>query len=155
MTNTLGHWGVLNHIGVIKEDLGPCEVLDFMGDIGVSRKQTLPKPGEETRHIEDRNVQGLYMDAYQDYSSMKRKIVKPARKWSASKNKPKEFKFSANTNQNTPPNGIFCLWKCTRRKDRSKCLLFCTTRNAKSSGTSCKSGTNRQESRSLVWFWKF
>ena len=79
-TNTLGHWVVPNHIGVIKKDLGPCEVFDFMGDVSVSRKQTLPKPGEETRHIEDRSVQGLYMDTHQDYSSMKRKIFKPARK---------------------------------------------------------------------------
>ena len=101
MTNTLGHWEVPNHIGVIKEDLGLCDDFDFMGDVNGSRKQTRPTPGEEIRHVEDRNVQELYMDAYQDYGSMKRKIVKPARKWIASTNKPKEFKFSANTNQNT------------------------------------------------------
>ena len=41
------------------------------------------------------------MDAYQDYGSMERKNVKPARNWNASTNKPKELKFSANTNQNT------------------------------------------------------
>ena len=78
-----------------------------MGEVGGPRKQTRSKPGEEIRHVEDQNVQRLYMEAYQDYGSMKRKIVKPARKWSASTNKPKEFKDSANTNQITPPNGVF------------------------------------------------
>ena len=109
MTNTLGHLGVPNHIGVIKEDLRPCEVFDFMGDVGVSRKQTRPKPRIETKHVEDQNVQGLYMDAYQDYGSMKRKIVKLAGKWSAFMIKSKEFKPSANTNHNTLPNGILSL----------------------------------------------
>ena len=47
MTDTLGHWEVPNYIGVIREDLGPCEVFNFMGDVGVSRKQTRPKPGEK------------------------------------------------------------------------------------------------------------
>ena len=99
--------GVPNQIGVIREDLGPYEGFDFMSEDGGSREQTRPKPGAAIRHIEDQNLQGPYIAAYQDYGSMKRKIVKSARKWCASTNKPKKFKLSANTNQNTPPNSIF------------------------------------------------
>ena len=36
-----------------------------------------------------------------------RRIAKAARKWKAPANKPKEFKFSANTNQSKPPEGVF------------------------------------------------
>ena len=78
MTNNLEHWGVPNHIGVIKEDPGPCNVFDFMGDIGTPYQQTRLMPGKEIRNIEDWNAQDLYMDAYQDYGSMKRKIVHKA-----------------------------------------------------------------------------
>ena len=120
MTNTLGHWVVPNHIGVIKEDLRPCEVFDFMGDVGVSRKQTRPKPRVEIGHVEGHNLQGLYMDAYQDYGSIKWKIVKPAGKWRASMNKFKEFKSSANTNQHTLPDGIFVFGRTSQGRTRAK-----------------------------------
>ena len=96
-----------NQIGVIRDDLGPCVGFDFMGEDGGSRGQTRPKLGAAIRHVEYQNVQGQYMDAYQDYGSMKRKTVKAAKKWCAPTNKPKEFKFSANTNQNTSSNSRF------------------------------------------------
>ena len=63
--------------------------------------------GKEIRNTEDRKVHDVYMDAYQDYVPRKWKIVKPARKWEAPTNKPKEFRFSANTNQSKPPDGVF------------------------------------------------
>ena len=78
-----------------------------MGEDNGSRKQTRPEPGATIRHTEDQKGQGLYMDAYQDYSSLRRKIVKSARKWSATINKPKKFRLSADTNQNTTPAGSF------------------------------------------------
>ena len=92
-TNSLVQWGVPDQIGVIKEDLGPCGVFDFMGEDDGSCKQTRPEPGATIRHIEDQKGQGPYMDACQDYSSMRRKIVKPARKWSAAMNKPKKVRL--------------------------------------------------------------
>ena len=98
---------VPNQIGVIRDYLGPQEGFDFMGEDGSSRVQTRPKLGTAIRQTEDQYALGHYMDAYQDYSSMKRKIVKPSKKWCAPNNKPKELKFSSNTNQNTPPNSRF------------------------------------------------
>ena len=87
------------HISVIKEDLGPCGVFDFMGDeIGTPYQQTHFMTGKEIRNKEDRKVHDIYMDAYQGYVPRKRKFVKPARKRKAPINKPKQFKFSANTN---------------------------------------------------------
>ena len=41
------------------------------------------------------------MDACQDYSSVRRKIVKPAKKWRTDTNKAKEVRPSADTNQRT------------------------------------------------------
>ena len=63
--------------------------------------------GKKIRNTEDRKVHGIYMDAYQDYVPRKQNIVKAARKWKAPTNEPKEFKFSANTNQSKPPEGVF------------------------------------------------
>ena len=94
MTNNLDHWEVPNHIGVIKEDPRPCDIFDFMGDNGTPCQQTRFMPGKEIRNIENRNVHDFYMDAYQDYGSRKRKIVKSTKKWNASTNRPKEFKLS-------------------------------------------------------------
>ena len=47
------------------------------------------------------------MDGYQDYAPRKRKVAKAVMKWKAPTNKPKEFKFSANTNQRKPLEGVF------------------------------------------------
>ena len=55
---------------------------------------------------------------------MKRKIVKPTRKWSASTNKPKEFNFSANTNQNKPPNDVFVFGSAPQGKTRANVSSF-------------------------------
>ena len=65
----------------------------------------------------------VYMDAYQDYVPRKRKIVKPARKWKAPTNKPKEFKFSANTNQSKSPEDVFMFDGAARKVTETKNLL--------------------------------
>ena len=119
VANNREHWEVSNHIRVIREDPVPCDVFDFMGDSGTPCQQTRFMRGKEIRNIEDRNVNDFYMDAYQDYDSRKSKIVKPTRKWNASTNKPKEFKFLANTNQNTPHDGVFVFGSTTQKKDIS------------------------------------
>ena len=68
------------HIGVIKEDIELCDVFDFMGgEIGTPYQQTRFMMGKKSRDIEDRKVHDVYMDAYQDYVPMKRKIVKAAK----------------------------------------------------------------------------
>ena len=100
-------WRVPSQIVVIRDDLGPQEGFNFMGEDVISCEQTRPKLGTAIRHVEGQYALGHYMDAYQDYSSMKRKIVKPSKKWCAPTNKPKELKFSSNTNQNTPLNSRF------------------------------------------------
>ena len=67
-------------MGVIKEDLEPCDGFDFMGDeIGTPDQQTYFTTGNETRNIEGRKTHDTYMDGYQDYVPMKRKIAKAAR----------------------------------------------------------------------------
>ena len=50
MANIFEHWEVPNHIGMIKEDPGPCDVFDFMGDIGTPYQQTRFMPGKEIRN---------------------------------------------------------------------------------------------------------
>ena len=73
MTNNCEHWEVPNHISVMREDPGPCDIFDFMGDIVTPYQQTWFMPGEIIRNIEDRNAHDFYMD--EDYGSRKRKIV--------------------------------------------------------------------------------
>ena len=73
------------------------------------------------------------MDAYQDYSSVKRRIVKPSKKWCAPNNKPKELKTSSNTSQNTYAfQQQVYLRQCSSRKDRNKRPLPRTTNDDKS-----------------------
>ena len=137
MTNNLEHWKVptivrmenvrtetstdrgenekKGHMGVTKEDLEPCDVFDFEGDeIGTPYQQTYFTTGKEIRNIEGRKAHDTYMDGYQDYAPRKRKIAKAARKWKAPTNKPKDFKFSANTNQSKPPEGVFIFGSAAR-----------------------------------------
>ena len=108
--------GEKGYMGVIKEDLEPCVCFDFMGDeISTPDQQTYFTTGNETRNIEGRKAHGTYMDGYQDYVPRKRKIAKAARKWKAPTNKPKEFKFSANTDQSKPPKGVFMFGSAARK----------------------------------------
>ena len=51
--NTHEEWRVPNQIGVIRDDLRPHEGFDFMGEDGISREQTRPKPGAATKHVKD------------------------------------------------------------------------------------------------------
>ena len=51
--------------------------------------------------------QGVYMDAYQDYRSVRRKIVKPSKKWRTNTVKAKEFRPSSDTNQRTSAANSF------------------------------------------------
>ena len=112
------------HIGVIKEDLEPSDVFDFMEDeIGAPHQQTRFITGKEIRNIEDRKCHDVYMDAYQDCVPRKRKIVKPAMKWKAPTNKLKEFKFSADTNQSKPPEGVFMFGSAARKVTETKSSL--------------------------------
>ena len=117
-------------------------------------------PGKEIRNIEDRNVHDFYMDACQDYGSRKRKIVKTARKWNAPTNKPKEFKFSANTNQNIPPIGVFVFGSAPQGRTRANASSFAPqetpsyqepvenqAQNAKSPGRWSVSGKFRVETK--------
>ena len=102
-------------MGVIKKDLEPGDVFDFMGDeIGTLHQQTYFITGKEIRNIEGRKAHDTYMDGYQDNVPMKRKFSKAVRKWKAPTNKPKEFKFSANTNQSKPPEGVFMFGSAAR-----------------------------------------
>ena len=86
-------------MGVIKEDR-QCEGVDFMGE----------EPPQQICFPND-----IYMDGYQNYVPRKQKIAKAARKWKASANKPKEFKFSANIDQSKPPEGVFMFGSAARK----------------------------------------
>ena len=100
-TNSPAQWEVPDQIGVIKEDLGMGAVFDFMGEDDESCRRTWSEPGATIMQVEDQMGQGVCMDACQDYSSVRRKIVKPAKKWRTATNKPTEVRPSADTNQRT------------------------------------------------------
>ena len=100
-TNSPAQWKVPDQIGVIKEDSGLSAGFDFMGEDYEACKPPRPEPRATIMHVEGQMGQGVYMDAYQDYSSVRRKIVKAAKKWRTATDKPKEVKPSADTNQRT------------------------------------------------------
>ena len=91
----------MTHISTIKEDLEPWD--DCMGDgFGLLFQQISFMAGKEIRDIGDRRELGAYTND-QDYVPRKQKIIKPAMKWKEPVHKPKEFKFSADTNQSKSP----------------------------------------------------
>ena len=55
------------------------------------------------------------MDAYQNYVPRKRNIAKPAMKWKAPTIKPKKIKFSADSNQSKPLEGV-CMFGSSAQK---------------------------------------
>ena len=99
-------------MGVIKEDL-QYEGFNFMEEeIGTPPQQIWFTTGKEIRNIEGRKG---YMDGYKNHVPRKRNIVKAAKKWKSPTNKPKEFKFSANTDQSKPPEGVFMFGSAARK----------------------------------------
>ena len=56
---------------------------------------------------EDQMGQEVYMDAYQDCSSARRKIVKPSKKWRTKAIKAQKFKPSSDTSQRTSAANSF------------------------------------------------
>jgi len=74
-------------------------VFDFMGEDNEPCKQSRPEPGAMFMRAEGQMGQGVYMDAYQDYSSVRRKNVKPSKKWRTNTVKAKGFRPSSDTNQ--------------------------------------------------------
>ena len=81
------------------------------GEFGLPYQQILFMMGKELRGIGDRRVLDTYMKLIwhprtltdQKYVPRKQKVVKPAIKWKVPANKPKGFKFSADTNHSKPP----------------------------------------------------
>ena len=71
--------------------------------------------GEGDQKYQGRKGHDIYMDGYQNHVPRKRKIAKAARKWKAPTNKPKEFKFSANTDQSKSPEGVFMFGSAARK----------------------------------------
>ena len=95
----------MTHNGTIKEDLELWD--DFMGGgFGL--------PCLSTNAFRDGGGAQIYIwgtieyltpmyISDQDYVRRKQKIAEPAMKWNIPANKPKEFKYSADTNQSKPP----------------------------------------------------
>ena len=113
------------------------------------------RTGKEIRNIEGHEAHDTYMDGYQNYVPRKRKITKAARKWKAPTNKPKEFKFSANTNQSKTSRRRFHVWKRSAESDQDKELTACNARIAKSPGTCWKSSKNHKKADCWSRFGKF
>ena len=118
ITDMLEKWEVPNIVRMEKETnqdktelLPPMTFEETVEDtFGLPHHQILFMTGKELRDIGDRRVLDAYMksEGYlrtltdQNYVPRKRNIVKPAMKWKAPADKPKEFKFSAYTNQSKP-----------------------------------------------------
>ena len=62
---------VPNRIEITEEDLGLCKVFKFMGEDNEQCRQSRPEPGTTFMQTEDHMEQGFYMDASQDYSSVR------------------------------------------------------------------------------------
>ena len=116
-----------NQIGVIKDELGPQESFDFMGDDGSSREQTRSELGTATRLLEDQYALWHYMDAYQDYNSVKRRIVKPSTKCFVS-GKARQERTGANVLSPEPPtttnrqtvSGVFVFGYTTKEMPKTE-----------------------------------
>ena len=72
-------WRIPDQIGITKEDPGLVNVFNFVGKDKEEGKQPRQELGTNLMQVEDQMLQGVYMDASQDYSSGRRKIVKPSK----------------------------------------------------------------------------
>ena len=117
-TNSPAQWEVPDQIRVIKEDLGLGAVFDFMGEDNEACRQPRPETGATIMQVEDQMGQGVYMDACQNYSFVRRKIVKPAKKWRTATDKPKEVRPSADNQRTSAASSLKTADKVQTRPSR-------------------------------------
>ena len=101
-TNKLpAQWEIPDQIGITKEDPGLFNVFNFSGEDKEKCKQPEQEPRTTFLQAEDQMLHEIYMDASQDYSSVRRKIVKPPTKWRTNTIKAKKVRPSSDTRQST------------------------------------------------------
>ena len=100
-------WRIPDQIGITREDLGLVSVFNFVGEDKEEGKQPRQELGTTLMQAEDQMLQGVYMDAFQDYSSGRRKIVKPSKRWRTNAVKAKKFRPSSNIGQGTSATNNF------------------------------------------------
>ena len=95
-------WKIPNQIGITKRDTELTNVFRFVGEEG----KKCERPEQELRttllQAGDQIPHGTYMDASQDYSFARRRIVKPSRKWKTNTIKTEQVRPLSDTRQNTP-----------------------------------------------------